>query len=112
MNEPEARMQIHRLTDEIPSGGDNKTMSDLHKDFHPVQRGGASATDSPRRCARHQVLPPAARALFLLCEFIWDGETVANVQHLETTGIQFLKSDSTVLSPQRRRSTSPSLGLF
>lgn len=63
-----------------------KQISDLHKDFHPVQRGGASATDSPRRCTRHQVLPPEAWALFFLGEFIWDGETVANVQHLGDNG--------------------------
>lgn len=77
--------------DEMIPCGEKKTTSDLHKDFHPVQRGGTGATDSPRRCTCHQVLPPAARALFVLRKFIWDGETVANVQYLETTGVRFLR---------------------
>lgn len=64
----------------------------LHEDFHSVQRGRAGARDGPRHCTRDQLLPPAARALLLLCELVWDGQTVTYVQHLVKTQTRLLKS--------------------
>lgn len=63
----------------------------LHEDLHSVQGGGTSARDGPRHCTWSKLLPPDTRALLLLCEFIWDGQTVPYVQHLGITHIYEIK---------------------
>ena len=62
------------------------SMLHLHEDLHPVQRGGAGARDGPGHRPGRQLLPPDPRGLLLLREFVWDGQTVAYVQHLVGEG--------------------------
>ena len=55
----------------------------LHEDLHPVQRGSSCSGHCTCHGACHQLLPPQAGRLLFLCELIWDGEAVANIQNLE-----------------------------
>lgn len=59
-------------------------LTHLHEHLHPVQRGGSCTGHGACHGPRRQLLPPQTGHLLLLCELIWDGEAVTNVQHLHT----------------------------
>lgn len=60
-------------------------LTHLHEHLHPVQGGGPCAGHGACHGSRRQLLPPHTRRLLLLRELVRDGETVANVQHLNAT---------------------------
>lgn len=77
----------------------------LHEDLHSVQRGGACTGHSPCHATRRQLPPPQAGRLLFLCELIWDGETVANVQHLQENTTQLNHSQEPSIQHELQRTS-------
>lgn len=58
-------------------------MTHLHEHLHPVQRSRPGAGHGARHGPGGQLLPPQTARLLLFCKLIRDGQTLANVQHLQ-----------------------------
>lgn len=64
-----------------------RVLTHLHEHLHPVQRSRACTGHGARHGPGRQLLPPQTARLLLFCKLIWDGQTLANVQHLRNAAL-------------------------